>query len=349
MNKIKSIRLTPFMKKILILALVVALIIVPFVVSNKYLLHIIIFCFMYSCLALSLNLIIGWSGQFSLGHVTFFGIGAYITALLMMKGGMSFWLAAIISAVGVGISGALLALPTLKLRGDYLAVMTLGFGEVFRLFTTNAINITRGPMGLPAIPSPKIGSFVINSKIGYNFFALILLLAIITFMKRLTTSGFGMAMLTIKEDNVAASAIGIYPIKYKLCAFVIGAVIAGVVGSFYAVYMAFISPSSFTYNESISMVSMVVLGGMGSIPGSIIGACILTILPEALRSFSEYRMVLYGAAMVIMMIFKPNGIWGADKRIRNVYKIIAGRGAKDGKGSSGVKRYDPVWGSDSSR
>lgn len=304
---------------------------------------------MYSCLALSLNLIIGWSGQFSLGHVTFFGIGAYATSLLMMKLSMSFWLAAIISAVIVGVSGALLALPTLKLRGDYLAVMTLGFGEVFRLFTTNAINITRGPMGLPGIPTPTIFGLKINSKFEFYFFALILLVVIIIFMSRLTTSGFGMAMLTIKEDSIAASAIGIYPIKYKLWAFVIGAVIAGVMGSFYAVYMAFVSPSSFTYSESISMVSMVVLGGMGSIPGSIIGACILTILPEALRSFSEYRMVLYGAAMVIMMIFKPNGIWGMDKRVRNIYKTKAGRSAKDGKGTSGIKCYDPIWGTDSSR
>ncbi len=349
MSKIKKFRLTARIKLILLLVLLAALIMVPFIVTNKYILHIIIFCFIYSCLTLSLNLIIGWSGQFSLGHVTFFGIGAYITSLLMMRLSMNFWLAALISAVGVGIFGAFLALPTLKLRGDYLAVMTLGFGEVFRLFTTNAISITRGPMGLPGIPSPKIGSFTINNKTEYYFFALILLVAIVIFMKRLTTSGFGMAMLTIKEDSVAASAIGIYPVKYKLWAFIIGAVIAGIMGSFYAVYMAFVSPSSFTYSESISMVSMVVLGGMGSIPGSIIGACILTILPEALRSFSQYRMVLYGAAMVLMMIFRPNGIWGADKRVKNMYKTIAGRSANYGKSPSGVKCDNPVWGTDSGR
>ncbi len=327
MSKLKSIHISRGMKMILLAVLMVLLLIIPFVVTNKYILHIIISCFIYSCLSLSLNLIIGVSGQFSLGHVTFYGIGAYATTLLMMKADMSFWLATIISAVLVGICGWLLALPTLNLRGDYLAVVTLGFGEIFRLFVTNSINLTRGPMGIPGIPAPRIGSFKINSKVEFYFMALILLILVLVFMSRLMNSGVGMSMLTVKEDDIAASAIGIYPVKYKLWAFVIGAVIAGIMGSFYAVYLAFISPSSFQYSESISMVSMVVLGGMGSIPGSVLGAIILTVLPEVLRSFSQYRMIIFGAAMVVMMIFKPNGIWGLDKRTRNIYKIKAGRGA----------------------
>ncbi len=327
MAKLKSIKLSGRIKGVLLAVLMVSLLIIPFIITNKYILHIIISCFIYSCLALSLNLIIGVSGQFSLGHVTFYGIGAYATTLFMMRANLPFWPAALLSAVIVGIFGWILALPTLKLRGDYLAVVTLGFGEIFRLFITNSIDLTRGPMGIPGIPSPSIGSFKINSKTEFYYMALIILILVLLFMKRLMSSGIGMAMLSVKEDDIAASAIGIYPVKYKLLAFVIGAVIAGIMGSFYAVYLAFISPSSFQYSDSIAMVSMVVLGGMGSIPGSILGACILTVLPEALRSFSEYRMILYGAAMVIMMIFKPNGIWGADKRTRNIYKLKAGRRA----------------------
>ncbi len=338
----KLIKLTAGKKLILLGVLLAALVAVPFLIKDTYILHVIILCFIYSCLALSLNLIIGLTGQFSLGHVTFYGIGAYVTALLMLKAGMSFWPAALISAVCVGIFGYLLALPAINLRGDYLAVVTLGFGEVFRLFLVNAIGITRGPMGLPGIPAPKIGSFLINSKQEYYYLALIILVAVVIFVRRLMVSGFGMAMLSVREDDIAASAIGIYPRKYKLQAFVIGAVIAGVMGSFYAVYMSFISPSSFQYGESITMVSMVILGGMGSIAGPILGACILTVLPEALRSFSEYRMIIYGAALVIMMIFKPNGIWGLDKRVRNLYMLQLGRGVKDGKSASGVQRNNPL-------
>jgi len=342
LQKLKTFKISPKNKAILLAVLVAALVAVPFIITDKYILHIIIACFIYSCLALSLNLIIGLSGQFSLGHVTFYGLGAYITALLMMRLNMSFWLALLISAVCVGIVGCLLALPTLNLRGDYIAVVTLGFGEVFRLILVNAIDVTRGPMGLPNIPKPSIGSFVFDSKIKFYFLGLVIMILVIIFMKRLTASGFGMAMLSMKEDEIAASAIGINPVKYKLWAFVIGAVIAGVMGSFYAVFMGFISPSSFQYSESISMVSMVVLGGLGGIPGSIIGAVVLTILPEALRTFSQYRMIIFGAAMVIMMIFKPNGLWGLDKRVRNIYKLNnirtlkMKRGAKDGKSAASI-------------
>lgn len=336
MKQLKAFKLTRRMKIILLLALLAALIVIPFVIKDKYILHIIISCFIYACLALSLNLIIGLSGQFSLGHVTFYGMGAYTTALLMMRADMSFWLAALISAVFVGIVGALLAIPTLKLRGDYIAVVTLGFGEVFRLFVLNAVDLTRGPMGLPGIPSPSIFGYEISSKVQYYFFGLIVLIIVVIFILRLTNSGFGLAMLSVKEDDIAANAIGIYPVKYKLLAFTIGAIIAGIVGSFYAVYTAFISPSSFQYGESISMVAMVVLGGLGSIPGSIIGAGVLTILPEALRSFSDYRLIIYGLAMVIMMIFRPNGIWGIEKRPRNAYLSYIERGVRFGKNTPGT-------------
>ncbi len=336
MEKLKLLKLTKKQQLYLLLALLAALIVVPFVITDMYILHIIISCFIYASLALSLNLIIGFSGQFSLGHVTFYGIGAYTTALLMMKAGMSFWLAALISAVLVGIVGALLSIPTLKLRGDYLAVVTLGFGEVFRLFVLNAVDLTRGPMGLPGIPSPSIFGFVIETKTHYYYFGLIILILVIVFMRRLMTSGFGMAMLSVKEDDIAAQAIGIHPARYKLMAFTIGAVVAGIVGSFYAVYMAFISPSSFQYGESISMVAMVVLGGLGSIPGAILGAVLLTILPEALRSFSDYRLIIYGVVMILMMIFRPNGIWGIEKRRRNAYLGYIERGVRFGKNTPGA-------------
>ncbi len=326
MKKIKNIQISPKMKKIAFIILIAAMLLTPFVMTNTYILHIIILSCVYACLTLSLNLVIGWSGQFSLGHVTFYGMGAYVTTLLVMNVGINFFIALVISAAFVGGFSALLCIPTLKLKGDYIAVVTLGFGEVFRLFVTNAVDITRGSMGIPAIPSPTIFGLEIDGKVAFYYFAITLLVLYTIFMIRFNNSGFGMATLTVKQDEIAAYSLGIYPKKYKLAAFVIGGVMAAIMGSFYATYMGMIGPTSFTYSESIKMVSMVVLGGMGSIPGSIIGAFLLTALPEALRAFSDYRMIIYGLAMVLMMIFKPNGIWGANKRLVNEYKIKAMRG-----------------------
>ncbi len=330
MKKVKKLKLSYIQKNICLLILVVILGLLPLIISQQYILNVIILCFMYSCLALSLNLIIGWSGQFSLGHVCFYGMGAYVTAILMKNYHVDFFLAMLAGVVITGIFAALLCLPTLKLRGDYVAVVTLGFGEVFRLFLTNS-KITNGATGFYGIDKPVIFGVMITGKPMFYYFALILLVLFVAFMLRLNNSGFGMAMMTVNEDDIAATAIGLDKKKYKLWAFVIGGCMASVIGSFYAVYLSIIAPKSFDYAESINMVSMVVLGGLGSIPGSVIGACILTALPELLRSFSQWRMVIYGIAMVIMMIFRPEGLWGRNKRMKNEYKIKAMRGKKYGK------------------
>lgn len=324
-KKIKEVKLNKTQKLIAMLVLIALIIALPFIIQDKYTLHVLILCSIYACLTLSLNLIIGWSGQFSLGHVCFYGMGAYMTTLLMINFSMNFFLATFLSVVFTSLFATLLCLPTLKLRGDYLAVITLGFGEVFRLFLTNAVDITKGPAGIPSIPDPEIFGFVIKGKQSYFYFVMILLFLFILFMKRFNNSGFGMSMMTVNEDDIAATAIGINTKKYKLLGFAIGGGMAALIGSFYAVYMGMISPTSFAYAESIKMVSMVVLGGMGSIPGSILGAFLLTALPEVLRAFSEYRMVLYGALMVVMMIFRPEGMWSRASRLKNEYKIKAGK------------------------
>ena len=320
--------LPPYTKAVVLIVFIVLLIVAPMFITNKYMLHIIIICSMYSCLALSLNMVIGWSGQFSLGHVTFYGMGAYITTLLVRNLEINFFIATILAMVVVGTFSALLCMPTLKLRGDYIALVTLGFGEVFRLFVSNAVAITRGPMGIPNIPSPTIFGVEISGKTSYYYFIILLLVGFTIFMKRFDNSGFGMSMMAVNEDDIAATSLGINPIKFKLWGFVIGSMMASILGSFYSVYMGMIGPSSFDYGESIKMVSMVVLGGQGSIIGSILGAFLLAALPEALRAFSDYRMIIYGAAMVLMMIFRPEGIWGRNKRTRNLYKIKAMRGEK---------------------
>lgn len=300
------------------------LLVLPFVISNTYVMHVLITSGLYIGLSLSLNLVSGYAGQLSMGHAAFYGIGAYTTALLMLNLNMSFWLTLIASIVVSGLAGLILGLPTSRLRGDYLTIVTLGFGEIVRLVLVNEIDITRGPMGLPGIPAPSLFGVELDSKRAFYYLVLLFVVIVTVFLSRLTTSGFGIAMMTVKEDEIAAQSIGIYPMKYKLSAFILSAMIAGVTGSIYATYVSFVSPDTFLFNDSATILAMVVLGGIGSIPGSIIGAVILTVMPELLRSFSEYRMMLYGILLVVMMNFKPTGIYGQEKRKRNIYKRQAG-------------------------
>ncbi|MGI6005660.1 MAG: branched-chain amino acid ABC transporter permease [Christensenellales bacterium] len=305
-------------------------ILLPMVVANTYVLHIVIVVGIYCILALSLNLVVGFAGQLSFGHIAFYGVGAYTGALLMLRLGVSFWLALPISALFSALAGFLLGLPTLRLRGDYLAIVTLGFGEIVRLVLINTTDLTRGPLGLPGIPAPKIFGYSFSGPVPYYYIIALLVAFTVFFLRRLTTSGIGLSMLTVKGDEIAASSIGILPVKYKLMAFVLSSAFAGAAGTFYASYISFISPDTFIYNGSVTILAMVVLGGLGSIPGSMIGAALLLVVPELLRAANEYRMILYGLLMVVMMIYRPQGFWGMDKRVLNAYKLSAG-GERRGK------------------
>ena len=308
-------------KKVVIPIAALLLLGLPFFVTNSYFLHILIMVFIYICLALSLNLVTGYAGQLVLGHAAFYGIGAYAGALLMLKLQVNFFVALLLSAAITGIFGFLLGMPALRLRGDYLAIVTLGFGEIVRLVFVNWKGLTRGPAGLPGIPSPQIFEITISGRTEFYYLALILALFTIFFMVKLINSGVGMAMQTVKNDEIAAEAIGIQPRKYKIMAFVISSAFAGMIGCFFASYLSYISPTAFVYNTSMTILTMVVLGGLGSIMGSVLGASILVIVPEMLRFLNDYRMLIFGALMVFMMIFKPEGFWGAGKRRRNIYKI----------------------------
>ncbi|MCL5045462.1 MAG: branched-chain amino acid ABC transporter permease [Actinobacteria bacterium] len=297
------------------------LLLVPYF-AHEYFLHIIISILLYIILTLSLNLVSGYAGQLSLGHAAFYGIGAYTTALLLLRLKWSFWLALPMSGVVTATFGVLLGLPSLRLQGDYLGIVTLGFGEIVRLVLINWVSLTRGPMGLPGIPSPEIGSFVFFSKTP--FYYLVLTLAVLTYLtlNRLATSGFGLSLITVREDEVVAEAVGIDTTRVKLLAFSLSAFYAGVAGSFFASYISFVSPDTFKFMDSVTILAMVVLGGMASLPGSLLGAAVLAAAPEVLRFMSDYRMILYGVLMVVMMIYKPTGFWGADKRVRNAIKQV---------------------------
>lgn len=259
-------------------------------------------------MALSLNIVIGFAGQLSMGHAAFYGIGAYTTALLTVGLGVSFWIAFPASAVVAGVFGFLLGMPTLRLKGDYLAITTIGFGEIIRLVLVNWVDVTRGPAGIPGIPSPSLFGYVISDNTSWYYFVLIIVILVVLLVNNLLKSRLGRGFVAIRDDEIAAEAMGINPVSLKILAFTMGAAIAGAAGSIFASYVHYVNPDNFTYIESVVILCMVVLGGAGSIPGVIIGAVILAALPEALRSVQLYRFAIYGLLLIIMMISRPQGM-----------------------------------------
>jgi branched-chain amino acid transport system permease protein len=291
----------------------------PLWLKNEYMMHVAISIGIYIILALSLNTIVGYAGQFALGHAAFYGIGAYTTALLLLNTDLSFWVVLPIAGICTGLFGFILGSPVIRLKGDYLGIVTLGFGEIIRLIFVNWTSLTRGPMGLPGIRSPEIFGYSFSSTTDFYYLLLVLVAVSVLVIGRIVHSGVGLNLLTVREDEIVAESIGIRPTKYKLMAFTVGALFAGIAGAFYATYISFISPDSFLYVDSVTILAMVVLGGLASVPGSILGAVVLVITPELLRFASDYRMMMLGLAIVLMMVFKPAGFWGETRRKRNFY------------------------------
>ena len=282
----------------------------PFIFS-MYQTNIMITAFIYVVLGLGLNIVVGFAGLLNLGYVAFYAAGAYSYALLNYHLGIGFWTALPISA-GIGfLFGILLGFPVLRLRGDYLAIVTLAFGEIMRLVLENWNTFSFGPSGIANIPRP--GFFGISLSLRQStlyIYFLVVGLAVFTIfvVNRLKHSRIGRAWIALREDEVACQAMGIDITKTKLAAFAIGATWAGMAGAFFAAKTTFINPASFTIWESIIILCIVVLGGMGSIIGVIISALILILLPEYLRAFSQYRMLIFGTVLVVVMIFRPGGI-----------------------------------------
>jgi branched-chain amino acid transport system permease protein len=281
---------------------------------NNYFIDVTTLAGIYVVLSLGLNVVVGLAGLLNLGFVAFYAIGAYSYAILSTEAQISFWASLPIGILLVAISGVLLGFPALRLRGDYLAIVTLGFGEMIRLVLNNWDSVTGGPNGILNIGPPVVGFFIFREPIHYYYLILIFIIFTVVAVRRINNSRIGRAWVSIREDEVAAEAMGIDTVKMKLLAFSFGAVWAGLGGVFFAGKMRFVSPESFTFFESVIILCMVILGGMGSIAGVILGALILVILPEALRGFELYRMLALGAGLVLMMVFRPEGILGGPMR-----------------------------------
>ena len=308
-------RLSPSVEvKLQWLFLLLWLILPVFLGNWPYVLHVLIMLAIYVLLTQSLNLVLGLAGQLQLGHAANFGIGAYIAGLLMVDAGFSFWLTLPLAFIGAALVGILIGVPSLRVGGDYLGIVTLGFGEITRIFLTNWVSITRGPMGVPGIPSPKIGGFTFTSKISFFYLATALALFTWFVMKRLMNSKMGLQLLAIRTDEHCAKVLGINTGVVKISAFSLSAAFAGLGGAFYASYFSFISPDSFLFIDSLAVLCMLIVGGRGNLVGCAIGAFTLGIAPELFRFLGAYRMLIYGVLLTVMVIYKPSGIWGLDKR-----------------------------------
>jgi len=349
-NKLPGFSRHPLLVGILLAALLFAL---PFVAATagQAWVRILNFAILYVFLALGLNIVVGFAGLLDLGYVAFYAVGAYLYALLASPHFDLHWPFWAILPLGAALAcffGVLLGAPTLKLRGDYLAIVTLGFGEIIRIFINNLnapINVTNGAQGITLIDPLRIGDFsfartstVLGVEMSgphkYYFMLLALVVLVIIVNRRLQDSRIGRAWQAIREDEIAAKAVGINTRNMKLLAFAMGASFGGIAGGMFSAMQGFVSPESFSLMESITILAMVVLGGMGHIPGVILGAVILTVLPEALRYGVEplqkllfgrllvdpesLRMLVFGLALVLVMRFRPAGLWPSPERRREL-------------------------------
>ena len=319
-------------------------------VAGRTWVRIVDFALIYVILALGLNIVVGFAGLLDLGYVAFYAVGAYVYALLASPHfglHLPFWVLLPLGALVACLFGVVLGAPTLRLRGDYLAIVTLGFGEIVRIFLNNLnapVNITNGPQGVNHVDPVRFGELSLGQPpevaglalpgthaYYYLFLALTLLTVFVAF--RLQHSRIGRAWAAIREDEVAAVAMGVNARNVKLLAFAMGATFGGVGGGLFAAFQGFVSPESFTLMESIMILCMVVLGGMGHIPGVILGAVLVTVLPELLRYLgplqevalgrvvvdpTDLRMLLFGAGLVLVMLFRPQGLWPSATRAREL-------------------------------
>ncbi len=274
---------------------------------------------LYICLGLGLNVVVGLAGMLDLGYIAFYGVGAYTYAILNTVYGLAFWVCLPFAGIFACLAGCIVGYPTLRMRGDYLAIVTLGFGEIIRIILNNWMELTNGPNGILGIDRIGWFRFVFEGGITFEtmwvkklqlfyYFALGLAIFAAIGVHRLNFSRVGRAWESIREDETAAELMGVNTFIYKLLAYATGAFFAGLAGAFFAARMKFVSPESFTFLESAMVLCMVVLGGMGSIPGIVLGVLALIALPELFREFESYRMLIFGATMIIMMLFRPAGL-----------------------------------------
>jgi branched-chain amino acid transport system permease protein len=290
------------------LVLAAAILIAPLIFSGGYLMNVLVFVGINTMLAVALNLLLGFAGQISLGHAAFFGIGAYLSGVLTATYSLNPWLAMLIAAAGTSCLAFIMGFQVLKLKGHYLAMATLGFGIIVYITLNETVAITGGPSGLAGIPNLAIGSFQFDDDVKNFFLIWFFVLITVLLSANLVNSRIGRALRAIHDSETAARVMGVNASLLKVQIFALSALISAVAGSLYAHTMTFISPASFGFNFSVELVTMVIIGGLGSIYGSLLGAALLTMLPEFLRAFQDYDIMIYGLLLVLMTMFMPGGL-----------------------------------------
>lgn len=299
------------MRKFIPFAVAIALLALPFSFQNDYLLRLVNIGIIYAILAVSLNFVLGYAGQISLGHAGFFGIGAYTAAILTHGGsGTMFWPGFVLAGIMAGIAGVLIGVPALRLKGHYLAFGTLGFGEIIRIVLFNWREVTHGGDGIGSIPPPVAFGFQFDTDQKYYYLCIAVLLIVLGLARRTETSKFGRSFAALRDAEMAAGTTGVNVTRMKILAFVVSSVIAGCAGSLYAHLVGFISPDTFTFEVTAQVLSMVLLGGMGTTLGPVLGAVFIIMLPEVLRVSKEYYQVIYGAGVAFAVLFLPQGFLG---------------------------------------
>ncbi len=292
-------------------ALVVALLL-PLVLRNGYLMDIADDMIIWAVLTIGLNLVVGFSGLLDLGYIAFFAIGGYTFGILGSRFGLSMWVALPVSALLVVICSVVIGIPTLRLKSDYLAIMTLGFGEIIFLTANNLNAVTGGPNGLYDMPAPRLFGLVLNEPGHFYWFLLAVLVAAVIVVSRLRASHVGRAWLAIRQDELAAKANGVEVVRYKLLAYMGGAVWAGIIGVIFVAKQTIVSPTSFQFSQSFYVLASVIIGGMGSVPGAIVGGFLFVLISESLQGVAQtYSSVVFSLALLAVIVLRPKGIWPA--------------------------------------
>jgi len=290
------------------LTLVVIVLLAPILVHEGYLLNVLVFVGIHTILALALNLLLGYAGQISLGQAGFFGLGAYISGVLTVTHGINPWLAMLAAALMVTLIAFTVGFPILKLKGHYLAMATLGLGIIIYIVFNEAVDSTGGPSGLSGIPNLSIAGFVFDTDLKNYYLIWGVTLLVMGFSLNLVHSRIGRALRAIHDSEVAARVMGVNARVLKVQIFALSAGFSAIAGSLYAHTMTFIAPASFGFNFSVELVTMVIIGGLASVYGSLLGAALLTVLPELLRAFQDYDIIVYGLLLVLMTMFMPGGL-----------------------------------------
>jgi branched-chain amino acid transport system permease protein len=316
----------------------------PMVIPSGYVIRVINTTMLYSIIAIGVNLIGGYGGQLAMGHACYVGIGAYAQAILIVHHGWPFlpsFFTALLFATLYGLITGIICLG--RIKGDYLMIVTMGVSEITRIVFQNWGSLTGGPMGIPQIPSIRVFGFVFKNNTRYYYLFLGFLILTIIIVRRMIKSRFGRAIIAIRDDEIAARAMGINTVRHKIITFTISTGFAGLAGILLAHYIRFVGPMQYNLDEGLLYFQMIIIGGLGSISGSILGAAILVLIPELFRGVYEYRLIIYGLAMILMMIVKPEGLLGNAGpnhilvRFSRDFKNALGLGGRKA-GSEGTRR-----------